>query len=316
MTPHAVMTDKHGRRMRKLRISLLDACNMRCVYCMPEQPHFLPKADWATAAELISIAEKLCALGIEEIRLTGGEPTLRPELLEIVEGLSQLPLQKLGLTSNALLLEDKLPALLAANCRYLNISLDSLNHENFQRITKRDALPAVMRSILRARNMGFAVKINVVALRGLNDHEVLDFVDWSGREGIALRFLEAMNIGVMQQQFVARLIPAREMIATISKHYRLTPKIDAPDATAYTFTVDNGADIGFIASESEPFCGGCSRLRLTPQGQIRPCLFMETGINLKPLTLEEYPAALAAVIAMKPAGRIEHVAQPMYQIGG
>ncbi len=316
MTPHMVMTDSHGRRMRKLRISLLDACNMRCVYCMPDQPHFLPKADWATPAELVAIAGHLRALGIEEIRLTGGEPTLRPELLEIVQGLSRLNLHKLGLTTNGLLLEEKLEALADTKCRYLNISLDSLERQNFLRITGRDAFDTVMRGILRARDLGFSVKINVVALRGLNEHEVPDFVAWSGREGITVRFLEAMNIGVMKEQYVSRLIPAHDMIAGIRQQYHLTPNMDAPDATAYSFTASNGANIGFIASESEPFCGGCSRLRLTPQGQIRPCLFKEDGIDLKSLAPEEYPAALAQVIAMKPYGRIAHVAQPMYQIGG
>jgi cyclic pyranopterin phosphate synthase len=316
MSWHEVMMDKHGRRMRKLRISLLDACNMRCSYCMPEHPHFMPQADWASADELVNIASQLCALGIEEIRLTGGEPTLRPDMMAIAQGLSALPLQKLGLTSNGLLLGDKLEALAQTNCRYLNISLDSLNADTFRRITRRDGMQTVLSTILRAREMGFHVKVNVVALRGLNDHEALDFIDWSGRESIPVRFLEVMNIGVMQAQFKERFIPASEMIAGIRKHYILTPQHDAVDATAYTFHADNGANIGFIASESEPFCGGCSRLRLTPQGHIRPCLFKDSGIDLKPLAFAEYPTALASVIRMKPAGRIEHITQPMHQIGG
>jgi cyclic pyranopterin phosphate synthase len=316
MSYHPVMLDSHGRRMRKLRISLLDACNMRCIYCMPEHPTFTPQEDCASADDLVRIAGNLCALGIEEIRLTGGEPTLRKDMMDIVRGLSELTLAKLGLTSNALLLGGMLGELAPTECRYLNISLDSLDATNFLRITRRDALDTVLSTILRARDLGFHVKVNVVAMRGLNDHEVLDFVDWAGRERIAVRFLEAMNIGVMQPEFAARLLPARDMIASIRKEYRLTPNTIEADATAYTFTADNGADIGFIASESEPFCGSCSRLRLTPKGHLRPCLFKDTGIDLKPLTLAEYPAVLADVIRLKPTGRIAHVAQPMHQIGG
>ena len=310
------LPDKYGRRMRKLRISLLDACNMRCVYCMPDKAHFMPREAWASTEEIVRISGYLCALGIEEIRLTGGEPTLRPELLSIVEGLSCLPLAKLGLTSNGILLGPHLEALEATACKYLNISLDSLSPENFLRITQRDVFETVMSTVLRARDKGFCVKINVVALRGLNDHEVLDFVDWSGRESIAVRFLEVMNIGVMEKDFIKRLIPAAEMIAVIRKHYQLVAQIDAADATAYRFQADNGADIGFIASESEPFCGNCSRLRLTPQGHLRPCLFTNTGIDLKGLAFAHYPAMLASLLELKPPGRVAHVAQPMYQIGG
>jgi cyclic pyranopterin phosphate synthase len=215
-----------------------------------------------------------------------------------------------------LLLSGLLDELAQTQCRYLNISLDSLDRNNFLRITRRDALHAVLDAILRARDLGFYVKVNAVALRSLNDHEVLDFVDWSGREQIPVRFLEAMNIGVMRSNFTQRLITARELIATIRTQYILRPKPNEMDATAYSFTADNGADIGFIASESEPFCGGCSRLRLTPKGHIRPCLFKDEGIDLKPLALEDYPEALARIIRMKPIGRIAHVAQPMYQIGG
>ena len=316
MSYHEVMLDKHGRRMRKLRISLLDACNMRCIYCMPDNAEFMPKENWASASELVQISSNLCSLGIEEIRLTGGEPTLRKDILPIVNGLSQLQLQKLGLTSNGILLGKLLPDLAKTNCQYINLSLDSLNKLNFQRITKRDVFDTVLSNVLAARDIGFKVKINAVILRGLNDHEVLDFVRWSGREKIPVRFLEVMNIGVMKASFKTRTIPAREMISVIKKDFNLVPQNDAVDATAYTFHADNGADIGFIASESEPFCGGCSRLRLTPQGHIRPCLFTDTGIDLKPLTLDEYPQVLKNIISMKPTGRLEHIEQPMYQIGG
>jgi GTP 3',8-cyclase len=310
------MTDKHGRRMRKLRISLLDACNLRCLYCMPEHPVFMPQKDWASTEDLMHITRNLVTLGIEEIRLTGGEPLMRKDFVEIVYKLSTLPVKKLGLTTNALLLAPYLPFLQHTKLRHLNISLDSLDAENFIRLTRRDGFSVVMDAILTAKVLGFKVKINTVIMKGVNDHELSAFVEWSATHLIPVRFLEVMNVGVMKSQFQKRFLPASDMMAMLRADYRLSALNDMPDSTSRNFHVSNGAKIGFITSESNPFCTGCSRLRLTPKGQIRPCLFMEEGIDLKPLAPEDYPAALAAIITMKPTGRISHQPQPMYQIGG
>ena len=310
------MVDKHGRRMRKLRISLLDACNLRCLYCMPEHPTFMSQKDWASAKDLAKITRNLVTLGIEEIRLTGGEPLMRQDFVEIVDELSTLSIKKLGLTTNALLLEPTLSLLQHTKLQQLNISLDSLDAENFKRITRRDAFSAVMDAILTAKILGFTVKINTVVMKGVNDHELPAFVAWSATHDIPVRFLEVMNIGVMKSQFQERFVPASDMMARLRVDYQLSALNDVPDSTARNFRVSNGAKIGFITSESNPFCTGCSRLRLTPKGQIRPCLFMQEGIDLKSLAPEDYPKALATVIAMKPIGRISHQPQPMYQIGG
>lgn len=310
------MVDKHGRRMRKLRISLLDACNLRCLYCMPERPVFMPQKDWASAKELTHITRNLVALGIEEIRLTGGEPLMRRDFLEIVDELSTLPIKKLGLTTNALLLAPYLPLLQHTKLQQLNISLDSLNAENFMRITRRDAFKTVMDAIFTAQTLGFAIKINTVIMKGVNDHELPAFVEWSAAHDIPVRFLEVMNIGVMRSQFQKRFLSAFDMKTMLAADYQFSRLNDKSDSTSRNFRVSNGAEIGFITSESNPFCTGCSRLRLTPKGQIRPCLFMEEGIDLKSLAPEDYPTALASIIAMKPTKRIPHQPQPMYQIGG
>ncbi len=310
------MIDKHGRRMRKLRISLLDACNLRCLYCMPEHPVFMPQKDWASVKDMARITRNLVELGIEEIRLTGGEPLMRRDFVEIVHELSTLPVKKLGLTTNALLLAPYLQVLQHTKLQHLNISLDSLNAENFLRITRRDAFSTVMDAILTAKALGFAVKVNTVMMKGVNDHELSAFVEWSATHRIPVRFLEVMNVGVMKSQFQERFLPASNMMAMLRTDLQLNRLNDKPDSTSRNFRVSNGAKIGFITSESNPFCAGCSRLRLTPKGQIRPCLFMEEGIDLKLLAPEDYPAALAAIIAMKPIGRIPHQPQPMYQIGG
>ncbi len=310
------MVDKHGRRMRKLRISLLDACNLRCLYCMPESPVFMPQKDWACAKDLVHITRNLVALGIEEIRLTGGEPLMRRDFIEIANELSKLPVKKLGLTTNAMLLAPYLPVLQQNKLQQLNISLDSLDAKNFARITRRDVFKTVMNAILTAKSMGFVVKINMVVMKGINDHELPAFVEWSAAQDIPVRFLEAMNVGVMKPQFHDRFLAAADMMAMLKTDYWLRALNDTPDSTARNFRASNGAKVGFIASESNPFCASCSRLRLTPKGQIRPCLFMQEGIDLKPLALEEYPQALATILAMKPIGRIPHQPQPMYQIGG
>ncbi len=310
------MVDKHGRRMRKLRISLLDACNLRCLYCMPESPVFMPQKDWACAKDLVHITRNLVALGIEEIRLTGGEPLMRRDFLEIVDALSTLPVKKLGLTTNALLLAPYLSLLQHTKLQQLNISLDSLDAENFKRITRRDALSTVMDAIHTAKALGFTIKINTVVMKGVNDHELPAFVAWSAVHDIPVRFLEVMNIGVMKSQFRERFLSAFDMQTMLKADYRFSRLNDVADSTSRNFLVSNGAKIGFITSESSPFCTGCSRLRLTPKGQIRPCLFMQEGIDLKSLAPEDYPKALATLIAMKPIGRIPHQPQPMYQIGG
>ena len=311
-----VMVDKHGRAMRKLRLSLLDACNLRCQYCMPENPTFLPRKDWAGVEDIVRITRTLLELGIEEVRLTGGEPTLRADLPEILAGLAELSIPKFGITSNGLLVEPLLPQLLEAGCTHLNISLDSLTPEGFRAITRRDGFERVMRTVLAAKDMGFHVKINAVIMRGLNDHEVVDFATWSADTGLEVRFLEVMNIGIMKAQFDQRFVPASEMETQLKTHWNMTPIDVAPDSTAYKFRLENGAVIGFIASQSKPFCMGCSRLRLSPKGHIRPCLFREDGIDLKGKTLLEVEEILQKVMALKPTGRIDHVPQPMYQIGG
>lgn len=310
------MVDKHGRRMRKLRISMLDACNLRCLYCMPEHPVFMPQKDWASVKDLLNITRNLVTLGIEEVRLTGGEPLMRKDFVEIVYELSTLPVKKLGVTTNALLLAPHLQVLQQTKLRHLNISLDSLDAKNFIRITRRDGFSAVMDAILAAKALGFTVKVNAVIMKNVNDHELSAFVEWSATHDIPVRFLEVMKIGVMKSQFQEHFLPASDMMAILRTNYQLSALNDKSDSTSRNFRVSNGAKIGFITSESNPFCTGCSRLRLTPKGQIRPCLFMEEGIDLKPLAPEDYPAALAAIIAMKPTGRIPHQPQPMYQIGG
>jgi len=311
-----MLIDQHGRHIHKLRVSLLDACNMRCLYCMPENQVFLPKKNWPKAQELLEICQNLVPLGIDEIRLTGGEPLLRDDFMPLVDGLSALPLKKLGLTTNAIKLERHLPRLQESQCQYLNISLDSLAAENFKRITKTDALATVLAAIYKAQELGFKIKLNTVLMRGLNDHEVIPLIQFAELNKIEIRFLELMKIGVVLPLFDKLFISADEVLGKI-KNYTSLAKVEMPlDATSFNFKTDRGAQVGFIASESRPFCGGCSRLRLGPEGKLRPCLMLNDGPSLRGLEPHEYFPLLQRVMSLKPTTRVEELTQPMYQVGG
>ena len=309
------LMDKQGRQIRKLRVSLLDACNLRCLYCMPENPEFGDKDGFASPEELFEIARNLVQFGVEEIRITGGEPTLRRDLAQIASLFASLPV-RLSLTTNAVLLKRFLKPLKEAGIEGFNISMDSLDRETFGKMSRRDLFDQVYHNVLLAKEIGFKVKINCVVMRGINDHEVLDFVEWSAHYQIPVRFLEVMNIGVMKPQFEKRFIPEDQLREKIESRYTLT-KIKVPkDSTASVYSSANGAEVGFISSESKPFCSGCSRLRLNARGQVLPCLFSEHGISLKGRTIEEYPELLAHLINLKPIMRQSYQPVPMYQIGG
>ena len=192
----------------------------------------------------------------------------------------------------------------------------SVRGDTFAAITRTPFFDRVLCSVLRAREMGFAVKVNAVVIRGANDAETEDFVAFSAQNGIPVRFLEYMKIGPEREQHARLFVPASETIARIAEHHALTPLAADADATAFSFRTEHGAEVGFIASESRPFCATCSRLRLSSRGMLRACLMSEDGLSLVDVPRERYAAVLAAVLPMKPTGRIEEIAQPMYEIGG
>ncbi len=315
-TPLPVLTDVHGRRMRKLRVQLTDVCNFRCTYCMPLDVRFQPPSTLLPPETLAGMVEGLVETGITEVRLTGGEPLVRKEFREIVELVDALPLEKLGLTTNGHLLSRHLPFLAETQCRHINVSLDSLRPERFQEITRTPFFEPVMASILEAREMGFPVKVNVVLTRGANDDEVEDFVAFSARHAVPVRFLEYMKIGPRRAHFDELFVPAGEVIERLALRHELLPLASPHDSTAFSFRTPEGAEIGFIASESRPFCDSCSRLRLTARGKLRACLMSEDGLSLVGVPRARYPEVLEEVIAMKPTYRLHEIAQPMNEIGG
>jgi cyclic pyranopterin phosphate synthase len=285
---------------------------------MPTEKKFLKKTEWPEGKELVQICTNLVALGIDEIRLTGGEPLLRPDFAEIVEGLGKLPLKKMGLTTNALNLEKQFDVLKEANCLHLNISLDSLNKKTFFDMTGTDTLGIVLENIIKAKELGFNVKINTVLVRGMNTttQEIESFVDFSARYGIEVRFLELIKIGVVREDFDNTFLPADEVIKILEDRWEMDEVPVSIDSTSFVYKLSNGAVIGFIASESRPFCSGCSRLRLGPEGKLRPCLMLNDGPSLRGLNIDEYEETLKRVMSLKPTGRIKELVQPMYQIGG
>jgi cyclic pyranopterin phosphate synthase len=310
------LIDSYNRNIHKLRVQLTDACNFRCFYCMPENIKFKKKSELLSVNEITAICSVLNEMGIDEIRVTGGEPTIRDEFEEIIVNLSLLPLKKLGLTTNGFNLSDKLNFLKNTNCRNINVSLDSLNEAKFNKITKSNYFQQVLNSILKARDLGFAVKINTILFRGINDDEVFDFIRFSAENDIEIRFLELMKIGPAYEMNPELFIPASETIKIIKEKEQLFREKVSIDSTSFNYKTSSGARIGFIASESKPFCMTCSRLRLSATGKLRACLMSENGLDLRYKNKEEYREILYNVMAMKPSGRIDHIDQPMNQIGG
>lgn len=316
MNPLSILQDPHGRYIRKLRLSLLDKCNFRCFYCMPLNAKFLPTSELLTPQEIEDICDPLVKLGITQIRVTGGEPTLRKDFDEIMARLANLQAEKLSLTTNGFHLTSKLEFLKKLKCHHINISMDSLSEEKFNKITHSKGFRKVYESILEAKSQGFIVKINALLLKGVNDEELFDFIHFSAEHDIEVRFLELMKIGQGCLNQKTQFLSADEAIQRISEREKLTRAQVEPDSTSFNFITSSGAKIGFIASESKPFCQSCSRLRLTATGKLRACLMSEKGVNLRGVPKEEYSEILKTVLAMKPTGRIHHLNQNMNQIGG
>ncbi len=310
------LIDDYGRCMKKLRVSLLEACNFRCFYCMPEGTQFLKNNNNLSVNEIFKIVRSMTHFGVDEVRLTGGEPLLRKDFKEIVLKLSELPLKKLGLTTNAFHLEKELDFIKYTRLNSLNISLDSLNSKNFSLITKRDGFHKVMSAIEKAQKLNFQVKLNMVLLRGVNDSEILDFVNFSKETGIEVRFLEVMKIGQAYNKNKHIFISAQEVIDTIKQKEQLTSVPTEKDSTSFKYRTSSGAKIGFIASESKSFCGSCSRLRLSPQGFLRACLMKEDGLSLRNKSEDEIYDLCKKVLKLKPFQRLYGIEQDMYKIGG
>jgi cyclic pyranopterin phosphate synthase len=284
--------------MRDLRVSVTDRCNFRCLYCLPETeaafnfyrgrwatvPNPRPiEQKWAARSTLLTFEEIervvriLTELGIQKVRLTGGEPLLRQQIETLVEKLVALPgLRDLALTTNGFHFRKRAEALREAGLHRVSFSLDSLDPANFQKLTGRDALREVLAGIRQAQEMGLnPVKVNAVIIRGVNDHEIESLAEFGRDQGLSFRFIEFMPLDSARVWLQEMVVPAREILERLQSRFDLQPVVSTnPSETARRWRFPDGSgEIGLIAPVSEPFCGHCNRIRLTADGQIRTCLF-------------------------------------------
>ena len=283
-----MLTDAHNRIIRDLRISLTDRCNFRCFYCLPNgEPPLARKETILTFEEIAYLSDIFVSLGIEKIRLTGGEPMLRKGIVSLVEQLAKLKpqLQDLALTTNGHEFPRHAEALKTAGLDRVTISLDSLDRDRFIDITGVDALDKVYAAIDAAKTYGFdPVKINAVLVRGRNDDEMVDFARFAREYDVAMRFIEFMPLDSGHDWSREMVVPGKEIYETINAVYPLQLKETSRGSeTAWKYEFADGAkgEIGIIAPVTEMFCGACSRIRLTADGQIRTCLFSTTEHNLR-----------------------------------
>ncbi|GIW80594.1 MAG: GTP 3',8-cyclase [Gemmatales bacterium] len=281
----AELRDTFGRLHNNLRISVTDRCNLRCTYCMPEEVSFMERQELLTFEEIARFVRIAATLGINKIRLTGGEPLLRKDLAKLVRLLVGIDgIQDVGLTTNGMLLGDQAQALWDAGLRRINISLDTLDAERFRQLTRRDGLERTIDGIMAARRAGFdPVKINAVAIRGITDHEVVPLARFAREHGLQMRFIEYMPIGADEWER-DKVYYAHEILEQIEGEIGpLVPASDYdPRAPAMEFEyIDGGGRVGIIASISRPFCNHCNRLRLTADGKLRNCLFALDEIDVK-----------------------------------
>jgi cyclic pyranopterin phosphate synthase len=304
-----MILDQLGRQARDLRISVTDRCNFRCTYCMPfDRYDWLDHKEVLTFEEIARLAAVFIGLGIEKIRLTGGEPLLRRDLPVLVSQLSALSgLKDLCLTTNASLLGRTAADLAAAGLKRVNVSLDTLDRARFRRMSGRDELPNVLEGIRAARRSGLGpIKINSLIERGVNDDEIPSLADFARRNGFAIRFIEFMDVGNANAWTTERMVPKREILEKVNAYMTIresgrehgsAPSVD------YEYT-DGSGEVGVIASVSEPFCGACTRVRLTADGKLVTCLFSERGHDLKALLRggageEQLSSAITAIWARR-----------------
>lgn len=275
-----MLKDNHGRSHNYLRISLTDNCNLRCFYCMPEEDYaFTAPARLMQTTEIIEIAKVFIANGVDKIRLTGGEPLVRKDAAAIISSLSGLPVE-LTMTTNGTRIHDFLDVLKSARLRSLNISLDTLNAEKFNRITRRNQFDLVMKNIGTLIRQGFNVKINVVVMKDFNDDEINDFVAWAALFPIQVRFIEFMPFAG-NRWTNNQVVSLERLLEIIAGRYDFEPAPGKANDTAKHFRVPgHPGSFAVISTMTAPFCGTCNRMRLTADGKMKNCLFSKGETDL------------------------------------
>ncbi|MHB2028123.1 MAG: GTP 3',8-cyclase MoaA [Acidimicrobiales bacterium] len=278
------LVDRYARVHDDLRISVTDRCNLRCIYCMPEVGMtFQSPRELLSYEEIVRVAGVARQLGITSLRLTGGEPLVRKNLVTLVERLAALDFKDIAMTTNAMLLSPLVRPLAQAGLTRVNISCDSLRHDRFNAIRRRGDLDTVLAAMDAVEAEGLTpLKVNVVILRGHNDDEILDFAAFARRTGRVVRFIEFMPLDAQGQWDKSQLVPGREIVDCINQTWPLRPLDLGGSAPAERFTfLDGKGEIGLISSVTQPFCGTCNRLRLTADGSVRNCLFSDNEFSLR-----------------------------------
>jgi cyclic pyranopterin phosphate synthase len=306
------LLDACGRRVTYLRLSLTDRCDLRCVYCMQEDMHFLPREDLLSLEELDRLASAFIVRGVRKLRLTGGEPLVRRGVMDLIGALSRHlrsgALDEMTLTTNGTLLARYAPLLAKAGIRRVNVSFDTLDPDRFRALTRRGSLGVVKDGITAARRAGLRVKLNAVALRGSTEHEIFDLMEFAGAGGHDLSLIETMPLGDTGEDRTAQYLPLDTLQRLIESRFTLRPSAHNSGGPArYWEVVETGQRLGFITPMTSHFCDTCNRVRVSCTGMLYPCLGHEHATDLRaPLRGSEGDAALHTAIdaglAAKPRG--------------
>ncbi len=305
------LVDRFGRTITYLRVSVTDRCDFRCQYCMAESMTFLPKRELLSLEELDVVASAFVARGVSKIRLTGGEPLVRKGVLSLVTRLSRHlssgALRELTLTTNGSQLDRHADALAAAGIKRVNVSLDTLDAARFAEITRRGHLEQVLAGIAAARSAGLRVKINMVALKGLNDREIVPMIEWTHSRGMDLTLIETMPMGAVDVERSDQYLPLAEVEAALARRFTLDAiEFRTGGPARYVRVRQTGGRLGFITPLTHNFCESCNRVRLTCTGELYLCLGQNDRLNLRDVLRADGPVALDAALdeamAIKPKG--------------
>ena len=309
MSIAAPLIDQFNRRISYLRLSVTDRCDLRCSYCMPERQVFVPRKEVLSLEELHQLALGFITRGVTKIRLTGGEPLVRRDMIELVQALGRKlgdGLEELTLTTNATRLAEFAGDLREAGVRRINVSLDTLDREGFARLARRDSLPQVLEGIAAAQAAGLKVKLNTVALKGINQTEIPELIAWAHGRGIALTLIEVMPLGEVEGDRFDHYLPLAEVRAELEQRFTLTPSDHRSGGPArYVDVAETGGRLGFITPLTNNFCDGCNRVRVTATGQLFACLGGTEQVDLRAALRSddadtELTAALDLAMRIKP----------------
>ena len=316
--PAGALEDGFGRRITYLRLSITDRCDLRCRYCMGEAMTFLPRAQMLSLEEMAEIADAFVARGVRKIRLTGGEPLVRRGVIglarRIGRHLATGALDELTLTTNATHLADQAGGLFEAGIRRINVSLDSRDPERFRHVTRFGDIARVLDGIAAAKAAGLAIKINMVALKGVNEDEIAPMLRWCGDEGFDLTLIETMPLGQIEEDRTDRYLPLDGVRRRLEETFTLAPALHRTGGPArYVTVAETGGRLGFITPLTRNFCDGCNRVRLTASGRMYPCLGHDDRVDLRQAHRTGGRAALDAAIdeglAVKPRRHDFHIAE-------